>query len=212
MLQRTNRSRRISGSSCCSYIRRVCVSHDLPATDAHGRDAAFPAALRPSSHWLQFVRSRQTCRQTLEVELHCTSSLAPFRGNLKATPRTPPVACCCACALKASVPFAHAHKNEGHTPPRYTRDPQDKMQNESGEVVDTYIPRKCSASGRIVGAKDHASVQIAIAEVDEKTGRMNGNLKHLVVSGFIRGMGESDGCLNRLCSESGILATVADQQ
>ena len=32
------------------------------------------------------------------------------------------------------------------------------MQNESGEVVDTYIPRKCSASGRIIGAKDHASV------------------------------------------------------
>ena len=35
-----------------------------------------------------------------------------------------------------------------------------EMQNESGEVVDTYIPRKCSASGRIIGAKDHASVQI----------------------------------------------------
>lgn len=86
------------------------------------------------------------------------------------------------------------------------------MQNESGEVVDTYIPRKCSASGRIIGAKDHASVQIAIAEVDEKTGRMNGNLKQMTISGFIRGMGESDDCLNRLCSEAGIVAGMTDQQ
>jgi small subunit ribosomal protein S21e len=44
------------------------------------------------------------------------------------------------------------------------------MQNEAGEVVDVYIPRKCSSSGRIIGAKDHASVQINVAEVDEKTG------------------------------------------
>merc|ERR1712180_214009 len=49
-----------------------------------------------------------------------------------------------------------------------------KMQNEAGEYVDLYIPRKCSASNRIIGAGDHASVQINIAEVDEKTGRMTG--------------------------------------
>ena len=55
------------------------------------------------------------------------------------------------------------------------------MQNESGEVVDTYIPRKCSASGRIIGAKDHASVQICIAEVvDEKTGR---EVRHMAPQG-----------------------------
>ena len=86
-----------------------------------------------------------------------------------------------------------------------------EMQNESGEVVDTYIPRKCSASGRIIGAKDHASVQICIAEVDEKTGRMSGGVRHVAISGFIRGMGESDDCLNRLCTEAGILSGVSDQ-
>merc|ERR1711962_1766523 len=42
-----------------------------------------------------------------------------------------------------------------------------KMQNEAGEYVDLYIPRKCSASNRIIGAGDHASVQINIAEDDE---------------------------------------------
>ena len=46
------------------------------------------------------------------------------------------------------------------------------MQNEAGEYVDMYIPRKCSASNRILSAKDHASIQINLADVDESTGRM----------------------------------------
>jgi hypothetical protein len=36
----------------------------------------------------------------------------------------------------------------------------DNMQNEAGEYVDLYIPRKCSASNRILAAKDHASIQV----------------------------------------------------
>ena len=51
------------------------------------------------------------------------------------------------------------------------------MQNEAGEYVDMYIPRKCSASNRILSAKDHASIQINLAEVDESTGRMTGGFK-----------------------------------
>ena len=42
------------------------------------------------------------------------------------------------------------------------------MQNEAGEYVDLYIPRKCSASNRIIGAGDHASVQVErLLELDE---------------------------------------------
>merc|ERR1719244_1481946 len=68
------------------------------------------------------------------------------------------------------------------------------MQNEAGEYVDLYIPRKCSASNRIIGAGDHASIQINIATVDEKTGRMTGTgeYKTYAICGKIRGMGESD--------------------
>lgn len=36
------------------------------------------------------------------------------------------------------------------------------MQNNDGEIVDLYIPRKCSSSGAIIGAKDHASVQVSL--------------------------------------------------
>jgi small subunit ribosomal protein S21e len=39
------------------------------------------------------------------------------------------------------------------------------MQNEEKEIVDLYIPRKCSATNRLITAKDHASVQLNVADV-----------------------------------------------
>merc|ERR1711878_192331 len=80
------------------------------------------------------------------------------------------------------------------------------MQNEAGEYVDLYIPRKCSASNRIIAAKDHASIQLNIADVDEKTGRMTGSTRTSAICGTIRRMGESDDCLNRLAKKDGIIA------
>ena len=41
------------------------------------------------------------------------------------------------------------------------------MQNDAGDYVDLYVPRKCSASNRIIHAKDHASIQMNIAQVSE---------------------------------------------
>uniref|UniRef100_A0A646QDS4 40S ribosomal protein S21 n=1 Tax=Hemiscolopendra marginata TaxID=943146 RepID=A0A646QDS4_9MYRI len=80
------------------------------------------------------------------------------------------------------------------------------MQNEVGEYVDLYIPRKCSASNRIIQAKDHASIQMNIAEVDDQTGRMTGNNKTYAICGSIRRMGESDDCINRLAKRDGVIA------
>ncbi|CAG0890646.1 unnamed protein product [Cyprideis torosa] len=82
----------------------------------------------------------------------------------------------------------------------------EEYQNESGEYVDLYIPRKCSASNRIIYAKDHAAIQINFAEVDPETGRMTGKYKTYAVCGQIRRMGESDDCLNRLTKNDGLLA------
>ena len=39
------------------------------------------------------------------------------------------------------------------------------MQNDEQKIVDLYIPRKCSATNRLISAQDHSSVQIDIAEV-----------------------------------------------
>merc|ERR1712029_1153617 len=80
------------------------------------------------------------------------------------------------------------------------------MQNEAGEYVDLYVPRKCSASNRIIVAKDNASIQMVIADVDEKTGRMLPTYKTYAICGAIRRMGESDDCINRLTKKDGILA------
>lgn len=66
------------------------------------------------------------------------------------------------------------------------------MQNDAGEFVDLYVPRKCSASSRIICAKDHPSIQMNVAEVDKVTGRFNGYFKTCSICGAIRRMGESD--------------------
>ncbi|XP_061758563.1 small ribosomal subunit protein eS21 isoform X2 [Nerophis ophidion] len=86
------------------------------------------------------------------------------------------------------------------------------MQNDAGEYVDLYVPRKCSASNRIIGAKDHASVQINIAEmlllwqVDKVTGRFNGQFKTYAICGAIRRMGEADDSILRLAKADGVVA------
>jgi len=71
----------------------------------------------------------------------------------------------------------------------------------------SYVPRKCSATGRIIKAKDHASVQISIGKVDEN-GRYTGENQTYALSGFVRAMGESDDSLNRLAQKDGFLKSV----
>ena len=78
------------------------------------------------------------------------------------------------------------------------------MQNEEGRVVDLYLPRKCSATNRLIPAKDHGSVQLNVGQVDE-SGRYTGEFYIFALAGFIRLRGESDACLDRLPHERGLL-------
>ncbi|KAJ4436350.1 hypothetical protein ANN_18981 [Periplaneta americana] len=66
------------------------------------------------------------------------------------------------------------------------------MENDAGEFVDLYCPRKCSASNRIIHAKDHASIQINIADIDPTTGRMTETSKMYAICGAIRRMQEEN--------------------
>ena len=79
------------------------------------------------------------------------------------------------------------------------------MQNDKHEIVDLYIPRKCSATNSLITAFDHASVQIEIAAVDEN-GKINGKKQTLALAGFMRQRGEADACLNRLFAEMGLIS------
>jgi len=81
------------------------------------------------------------------------------------------------------------------------------MENDEGEKVDLYIPRKCSATNRLIAAKDHASVQINIGHVDNE-GYYTGQYTTFAISGFVRSKGEADQNLNRLAQQSGLLKNV----
>ncbi|XP_072045256.1 small ribosomal subunit protein eS21-like [Amphiura filiformis] len=80
------------------------------------------------------------------------------------------------------------------------------MQNETGEYVDLYTPRKCSASNQIINAKDHGSIQINVGEVDPTTGLYVGSYKTYAICGQLRRLGESDDSICRLSKQDGILA------
>ncbi|XP_068666772.1 small ribosomal subunit protein eS21-like [Aristolochia californica] len=71
------------------------------------------------------------------------------------------------------------------------------MQNEEGQHMDLYIPRKCSATNRLITSKDHASVQINIGHLDE-SGIYTGQLSTFALCGFVRAQGDADGALDRL--------------
>nr|XP_054772185.1 40S ribosomal protein S21-like [Lytechinus pictus] len=64
-----------------------------------------------------------------------------------------------------------------------------------------------SESNRVIGAKDHASIQINVGEVDAVTGIYTRSFKTYAICGPIRGMGESDDSINRLAKRDGYIAS-----
>merc|ERR1711924_214272 len=88
---------------------------------------------------------------------------------------------------------------------RVSKQPQqptdrDTMINDEGQNVDLYIPRKCSWSNRLIGAKDHAAIQINIGHLDDK-GVYTGKYTTMCISGATRHRGESDSGLDHLWSK-----------
>ena len=64
--------------------------------------------------------------------------------------------------------------------------------------------RESSATGRLITAKDHASVQINVGDVDAN-GKLTGGYTAYALSGFVRSVGEADDSLNRLLTKDGYL-------
>jgi len=78
-------------------------------------------------------------------------------------------------------------------------------------TLETYVPRKCSATNRLIGSKDHASVQINIGGVDEN-GRYTGSFTSYALSGYVRAQSEADDSINRLATKDGLLSMVWNYQ
>lgn len=75
---------------------------------------------------------------------------------------------------------------------------------ESVSSKSVFCPRKCNATSRLIGAKDHASVQINIGKVNAN-GLYTGEYETFVLSGYVRSMKEGDDSINRLASKAGFL-------
>ena len=82
------------------------------------------------------------------------------------------------------------------------------MQNDKGEYVDLYVPRKCHATNRLLDAKDTASVQITLNTDGLNLENHKDDQKHLtmVISGFVRTKGNSDAALNRFLYDKKVLS------
>ncbi|KAH9842568.1 40S ribosomal protein S21 [Rhodofomes roseus] len=85
------------------------------------------------------------------------------------------------------------------------------MENDQGVLVDLYVPRKCAATNRLITAKDHASVQLTICDVDQD-GRALQTGTTFALCGQVRAMGEGDDSLNRLATKAGLLRNVWSYQ
>ncbi|SAM03683.1 hypothetical protein [Absidia glauca] len=85
------------------------------------------------------------------------------------------------------------------------------MENSEGRLVDIYIPRKCSATNRLITAKDHASIQLNVADVNEE-GRSTNSYSTYALCGFVRKEAEADDSINRLATHDGYLKNVWSYQ
>ncbi|KAG2114570.1 ribosomal protein S21e [Suillus discolor] len=85
------------------------------------------------------------------------------------------------------------------------------MENDQGVLVDLYVPRKCAATNRLITSKDHASVQINVADVDSN-GRALNTYTSFALCGQVRSQGESDDSVNRLATRAGLLRNVWSYQ
>ena len=63
------------------------------------------------------------------------------------------------------------------------------MENDEGQRVDLYIPRKCSATNKLITAKEHASVQLNVGQVDGE-GKFTNEFYTFNLSGMIRQKGK----------------------
>ena len=71
--------------------------------------------------------------------------------------------------------------------------------------MDLYIPRKCSATKRIIPHYDHASVQFYIPKVNKDGVVIKAEMPTYVISGKLRMNGKADTELNRLLCRSKII-------
>jgi small subunit ribosomal protein S21e len=72
------------------------------------------------------------------------------------------------------------------------------MQNDRKEIVDLYIPRKCSWTNRLITAQDRGAVQFRVAHVSKEGYMIKDSYTYISLSGKLRSRGEADMAVNEL--------------
>lgn len=75
------------------------------------------------------------------------------------------------------------------------------MQNDKKEIVDLYIPRKCSWTNRLIRATDRGAVQFRVAQVEKDGTMKRGEYVYISLSGSLRSKGEADMAVNELVKQ-----------
>ena len=77
--------------------------------------------------------------------------------------------------------------------------------NLEGKLTDSYLPRKCDYTDRIITPTDNSSVQISVCDVNED-GTINlGKSNIITFCGFIRANGQSDAALDKVLREKKLI-------
>ncbi len=82
--------------------------------------------------------------------------------------------------------------------------------NVTGKNVELYMPRKCSATSKIIGPHDKSSVQIVVPRVDSQGRVIPGSEDVYALSGYIRAKGRSEWELEKILRAKGIYPVPED--
>lgn len=85
------------------------------------------------------------------------------------------------------------------------------IQNVDGAHVELYVPRKCSATSKIIGPSDKTSVQIIVPRVDSDGKAIGGSEDVFAISGYLRTKGRSEWEIEKLLRAKGIYPVPEDE-
>merc|ERR1712048_639611 len=87
----------------------------------------------------------------------------------------------------------------------FNRGKMQSMRNVQGDGVDLYVPRKCSATSRILHPRDRSSIQLNLPKVDANGRVVPDEFEDSVaISGYIRNKARSDLEIEKLLIAKGL--------
>merc|ERR1712151_443218 len=105
--------------------------------------------------------------------------------------------------LKVTVKYTEKMSNVINN--EFSKCKMQSMKNVNGEDVDLYVPRKGSATSRILHPQDKSSIQLNIPKVDSEGRVIPDEFEAFIaISGYVRNKGRSDLEIEKLLAAKGL--------